>query len=365
MDRSTSCVLQWLARLIDPVSIERPLLAPDARGLQDAADNKMAGLIHRALKDGGVFEEIPPLLQWRLKEAQYREIAMDLQSEAAAQTLGKALRAAGIPVIALKGLALRSSLYAPHHWNRGPADIDLMVPRDELERAAKVMDEAGFVGLGKYPPAFYRHHHHLEPRTLPSRPGVLVDLHWTIARAPHPFQIDLEGMWRRSIPLEGGDGIFRRLDDLDQLLHLCIQLDHDDHYDGKIRSLFEAVAFLRLKEVDARALSARAREMQAQEAVSRALWVGFHLLGFPPPPGLPRRGIPAGLRGRLWRAVVRRGLWRHSVPGGLPAWYLNYASEILVDRRTLLHALFPLVRPVFSNPRLGGKGFTYPDQEPM
>ncbi len=363
MDRTTRCVLDWLAHLVDPELRPRPLLAPDAAGLQLAYENGMAGLLYRVLRDDGAFDDLPPLLRQRLKDTRNREVAMDLQSEAAAQRLGEAFRAADIPAIALKGLALRSVLYAPRRWNRGPADIDLLVPRELLTRAEEVMDEAGFVRLGKYPAHFYRNHHHVEPRTMPNRPGILVDVHWTIARAPHPFQIDLEGIWRRAVPLEGGGELFDRLDDLDQVLHLCIQLDHDDHYDGKIRSLIEAVAFFRFRGVDGRALSARAREMGAQGAMSRCMWIGSLLLGFPPPPGLSREEIPGKLRGRLWRAVVERGLWHHLNGGGLPAWYLNYACEILTDRPDLLRAVFPLLRPVLSNPRLGGKGFTYPRQE--
>jgi hypothetical protein len=188
----------------------------------------------------------------------------------------------------------------------------------------------------------------------------MIDLHWSPVKAPHPFHLDLEALWSRAVPLEGHEDCLERLDDLDLAMHLAMQLDHDDAYSGRVRSLSELMAFSRWRRLDGRSLSARAREFDAADAVARSFGLGSRLLGVEAPAGLPLSSGPPGLHGKLWRAVVERILWRRFYEGGVPTWYLNHASEVLASSPSLLQALGPLLRPVLANPRLGGRGFLPP-----
>lgn len=350
--------MHWIGHLIDPARVERPLLAPSPAGIDAAADNALVTWLWQALARDGAVDDLAPLLRFRIKELRDREIAIDLQSHAVAVDLAKVLRGEGIRVIALKGLALRSALYRPQGWPKGPGDIDLMVPSDRLEDAEAILDAEGFLRLGKYPPEFYRTHHHCEPRTLSDKPSVLIDLHRSPVKTPHPFHLDLEGLWSRALPLEEHEDCLERLDDLDLTIHLAMQLDHDDVYSGKVRSLSEMLAFAHYRRLDGRSLSARAHEHGAADAVARSFGLGSRLLGVAGPAGLPVTHGPPGLRGPAWRAVVDRILWRRRREGGVPIWYLNYASEILVASRSSIHAIIALMKPVISNPRLGGRGFS-------
>lgn len=338
--------------------MERPLLAPASAGIEAATDNAMVTLLWQALARDGAIDDLAPLLRLRLKEARDREIAIDLQSHSIAVEFAQTLRARGIRVMALKGLALRQALYRPRGWPKGPGDIDLMVPLEQIEEAEAVLDEQGYQRLGKHSVEFYRQHHHCEPRTLSGKPSVMVDLHWSLVKLPHPFQLDLQGLWGRAVPLEGHEDCLERLDDLDFALHLAMQLDHDDVYSGRVRSLTEMMAFAQWRRVDGRSLSARAREQEGEQAVARSFGLGSRLTGLPVPNGLPVNHGPPGIRGRAWRAVVERILWRRRRPRGIPVWYLNHASEVLMASNSAFHALLPLLRPVLSNPRLGGSGFS-------
>jgi hypothetical protein len=225
------------------------------------------------------------------------------------------------------------------------------------------LDDGGFVRLGKLSPEFYLHHHRSEPRYLPDYPALRINLHWDLVRPPHSFQLDLDGMWTRSLPLSSGLAGLRRLDDCDQLIHSCLRIDHDENYAGMMRTLLEALAFSRWQKVDGHTLSARAREVGVQSEVSRVLQTASVLLGLGAPPGLAEAEGPGRLRSRIWRHLVERTLWRRPSGGVVPIWYLNYASEVFLRANSWPQVLALLVRPVFSNPRLGGRGFVHPRRE--
>lgn len=365
MKRSSRHLLNWVGRVVDPAVLNSPLLAPDVATLELAKANGMLSLLYRVLVDDGVFGELPPLLKKRMHDARNQEITLDLQIHEETRRVAEEFATAAIPVIALNGTALRSVLYEPRGWIHAPDGIDLLLARDSMEEAERLIDTCGFVRLGQNPPEFYAHHHRAEPRTLPGCPALRLELHWDLARSPHSFHLDLDGMWKRAIPLSPHEGSLLRLDDSDLLVQLCLRIDHDENYAGCIRALVEALAFARYRRVDGHTLSLRARETRAQMEVSRVLGLASLLLGLGAPAGLPLSWGPEGLRGRSWRALVQRTLWRQGEGGMLPLWYLNYATEVLLRAKSSPHALALLLKPVFSNPRLGGRGFVHPRREEL
>jgi len=328
-----------------------------------ANDNGMLPLLYRVLKDEGVFDDLPPLLKLRMREAQELTAAFDLTAEDAIRRLAEKFAGASIPVIALNGTVLRSLIYEPRGWLRGPGELDLLLGRAAMEEAEQLVDACGFVRLGKLPPEYYLNHHRAEPRYLPNCPALRLNLHWDLVRPPHPFHLDLDGMWTRSLPLSPRYVKMRRLDDYDQLIHSCLRIDHDENYAGMIRPLMEALAFARRQKVDGHTLSARAREMGVQSELSRVLRTASLLLGLQGPAGLPKLVGPGRLRSRIWRGLVERTLWQRRSSGVVPIWYLNYATEVFLRARSWVHVLTLLARPVFVNPRLGGRGFVHPRRE--
>lgn len=363
MNRVPHQLLHWLAHLIDPEARDCPLLAPESSGLEMANDNGLLSLLYRVLRDEGVYDELPPLLKMRMQERHELDVALDLVAHETTRRLAEAFSRAAIGAIALDGIALRSLLYQPRGWVRGPGELDFLVGRDAMEESERVLDDGGFVRLGKLPREYYLHHHRSEPRYLPDYPAMRLNLHWDLVRPPHPFQLDLEGMWTRSHPLSPELTGLRRLDDCDQLIHLCLRIDHDENYAGMMRTLVEALAFSRWQKVDGHTLSARAREVGVQSEVSRVLQTASVLLGLGAPAGLAEAEGPSGLRKRIWRGLIERTLWRRPSGGIVPIWYLNYASEVFLRANSWAHVLALLARPVFFNPRLGGRGFVHPRRE--
>ena len=103
--------------------------------------------------------------------------------------------ASDIPVLTLKGPALGQLLYQDF-CRRQSVDLDLLVHREDVQRAIEVLNNDGYVlqsGLDW-----------LRPTTLLERCneltflapcGTFVDLHWEISQADRPFHIPLDRLW--------------------------------------------------------------------------------------------------------------------------------------------------------------------------
>lgn len=90
------------------------------------------------------------------------------------QELLAAFAAAGIPVVALKGLALAPLLY-PQDALRPMRDIDILVPAAQKQQAGGVLRELGFEMPDQQPSRFMRHSHQL-PNATKSVHGFVISV---------------------------------------------------------------------------------------------------------------------------------------------------------------------------------------------
>jgi hypothetical protein len=187
---------------------------------------------------------------------------------------------AGVPVVVLKGMALAQVVY-PEPALRPMNDIDLLVPAQSLRAAMRVMRQCGY-GLRK---ATY----HLLFKGGP-RQQVSVELHWNLDRvASGQKQAFLQGVWDRSLVLDGGLGHGLVMSPEDQLLHLAAHLAFQ--HPGDLSRLIWFYDIHRLLEYRAEglqwdALLERARQWQWEGALFYALEGCRQRLGTPLPQGL-------------------------------------------------------------------------------
>lgn len=238
--------------------------------------------------------------------------------------------AAGIELIFLKGSALR--ILRPELAGRFQCDVDLLLRRQDLERAEKLLQDLGFRLDESYRDreGLLRDHFHLSYE----RRGAVVELHWDIGfSTPAGF---VDRLWARSLPaaLDGQPG--RVLSPEHQLLVSC--LHHSRHaFQQGLRWL----ADLRLHLP----LTPEARERFEEEclawprrAVRCPLWT------------LAEQGVVAardlggdGGADPLERFLLRRltGPLLVGEPWiGIPAWRLGEALEVwLFSQRPLLGLL--------------------------
>jgi hypothetical protein len=148
--------------------------------------------------------------------------------DAAARLLSRFARG-GIPVIALKGLALAETIY-PNPALRPMEDLDLLVRPDDLPAAVRLLEEAG-----------YREAWHGFPDFQRADGLVDVDLHTALLHEGEiPTRLDAqaiesEALWTAAQPatIAGETGLI--LSPAHQLLHLCQHLCYHHALSGLLR----------------------------------------------------------------------------------------------------------------------------------
>jgi hypothetical protein len=141
--------------------------------------------------------------------------------------ISRLLSQAGLAHVPLKGARLLETIY-PDLGARELVDLDLLVRREELDAADRLLRGAGFAGpSGRRREHEARHGVHLQYRTVGPQPPVTLDLHW---RLSYRFALRRppEALWRTSRPSGRVDSPAERvLDEAAELLGLLVHLaDH-------------------------------------------------------------------------------------------------------------------------------------------
>ena len=218
------------------------------------------------------------------------------------------------PLVALKGAAyvLQGT---DSSQGRFLSDVDLMLPREQLDEAEGALKDAGwtFEDLGDYDERYYREWvHELPPMRCPGY-YLELDLHHAILPLTGRVQPDTRALFEDSMALP--DSRFRVLSPSDQVLHACAHLAQDSDFTERLRDLVDVDALVREWAAIPSfwdGLIARAQK----HGLGRALWYCLHYgrmwLSTP---------VPAG-------AVARLDAWR-------PAPAVRWAMDWMVSRTLL------------------------------
>lgn len=250
----------------------------------------------------------------------------------------RALEARGIPVAAYKGPALALQAYGDASL-RLFADLDLLVPRADLDRAVAALAELGYAqqpfGSAEQRRAVIRDGHHL---TL-TRGPVVLELHWRFSKRVFGFAESLDGVWARraTVALRGAE--VPVLAPEDHMLGLAIHAS---------RGLWATLEWTLAIAVLARAVPAgawpevvrRAEGWGAARALQASLLLAEELFGAAPPPALRER-LPAD---GATRALVLDIAGRTLGAPRSPAWYLR--TQVALRRGTPARLAF-LLRTLF------------------
>jgi hypothetical protein len=263
-------------------------LAPTARQwelvLELATHHQLRGLSYRLLADGPLAPQIPPAVRDRLRASYVDTAVRNAVLFRQTSEIAAALAASGIPVMLLKGLHLARFVY-PEPALRNMADVDLMVPRDRLAEAERVMIERGYGPLPRPDlEEFCTWSNHLAKLTKEGAP--VLELHWGIERPTCPFRIDLDGLWARSreAMLEGT--AVRLLSPEDLLLHLALHGSYHHRFDrSALKGLadIDAVVAKHGAELDWAALVDRANHWGASGFGYTIFRLAGEILGTPFP----------------------------------------------------------------------------------
>ncbi|HKK70467.1 MAG TPA: nucleotidyltransferase family protein [Candidatus Krumholzibacteria bacterium] len=287
----------------------------------------------------------------RLVRAAAREQALVLASEDEASRVVARLHGAGIPSIALKGLASNAVVHAPHGWCRAPGDVDLLVPGSRADEArALFAADPAYAAVEDLEAEFYENHHHLQPFVRRDRAATPIELHRRISGVTTgDVRIDHEGCWARAVAHPSlGPGALR-LDDVDQCLATIIHIDRDDAYMRRARQLLDLALWWERCADRREDLWARAERWNATSTVERALTVLDAFLGGSRTTG--RHDATAPSRGtRLWRMLALDSVTFADRRSVFPGWYRNAVLRALIHEQDPGRVLSRIVRPVLGGP---------------
>jgi hypothetical protein len=214
-----------------------------AQILRQAGQNGVTPLLYHRVRTTVPGPPVPPLVLDHLQDTAVRSAAQSLQTGRELAQVLEAFRRHGIAVIVLKGGHLGRVVYESSAL-RTMCDLDIMVRRDELTRAADVLAELGYV------PQYYdvevvdyARHHHLRPMARPD--GIRVEIHWNIAPPASPFAIDLDGLWERAHRAEivGVETLVLSPEDL--VLHLCLHTSFSHKFRVGLRMCWDLLEVTR------------------------------------------------------------------------------------------------------------------------
>jgi hypothetical protein len=292
---------------------------------QAVAANLSASLVY-LLEQAGVLGQVPAQprchLEWArtLAERHRRGVAYEVRQ------LQLALAATGAPVILLKGAAYAVAGLAPAD-GRLFSDIDILVPREQLDAVEHALLKGGWVSThtDPYDQRYYREWMHELPPMQHMRSQGMVDVHHAILPRTAALQPDPAKLRAAAVPI-GAGGLFA-LAPPDMVLHSAVHLFHDGEFDRGLRDLLD---IHRLLQEFAPApgfwdsLPVRARELGLGRPLFYALRYSMLMLGTP---------VPS-------QVVVRSADWA-------PVWPLRLLMDQLFTR-----ALLP--QHASCDSRLGG-----------
>jgi hypothetical protein len=160
---------------------------------------------------------IPEAVRKRLRQDYFVAAAHTAMVEQQLAQVLQVLRLAEIPVMVVKGAAL-AAVY-PEPALRTYKDLDLLVPRVDLERAEDALRGLGYRCLKPKEWALAQHYH------LPPMKGrgfqLEVEVHWRLDEPQGAAGLPVDDLWRRAQPWSVAGQQALRLDAVDATLYLC------------------------------------------------------------------------------------------------------------------------------------------------
>lgn len=199
--------------------LARPL---DWEAVEDAAVfHGVTGMLYHHLARHGT-AHVPADLLLRLQQHAQCVQVYNMQVMTELVRIASVFRAQGIPLLTYKGPALAHRYYGSVALRRF-GDVDLLVRRDDLERARDLLEEHGYVPLRSLSEdqedtwhdaqLGYELHHEAK--------GVVVELHWALLNRTLTFRLTPEAVWARAHTVRFGSTMVRVLAPDDLLLYLC------------------------------------------------------------------------------------------------------------------------------------------------
>jgi len=246
-----------------------------------AQQHHVAPLLYARLKKRGIM--LPPAIAEQLRQIYRASATRNLRLFQELGDILRALQAANIPVILLKGACLAEAVYG-NVALRPMVDVDLLVKPADLAKELDVLRTLGYAAEHPFEIESVRH---LEPHMpqLCKPGGVTLELHWTIVFPGSyvHFDHDLDQLWSRANPATIGGVQSLMLSPTDLLLHLCLHASVKHRFGGVgLRGFWDMALVIRRygQEIDWEQFTTRVHQWEMANGVHLALqlteeWTGI------------------------------------------------------------------------------------------
>jgi hypothetical protein len=168
-----------------------------------ASQHGIAGLLYVALSRCSNTGNVPDYLLEKL-ETTYRQNAFrNLLYSKEFNEIVLNFNNANIRTIPLKGIEFLHSIYAHNIGLRRLSDIDILVEKENVPRAEKILLDIGcerkktsFRNSRRNFHAIFLHNRGMQP--------IVIELHWDVDFSDSPFNINIEEFWERSQEITSG-----------------------------------------------------------------------------------------------------------------------------------------------------------------
>ena len=293
---SEEFLLQCLSSGRGPLAVSRELVDWNAV-TTIAADHILTPLLYKRLKESDANALVPADLWERMRQVYVASAVRSMCFERDLRGVLRSLRSSGINVVVLKGMFLAEVVYGDAAL-RSMADVDIMVPREELPRVQATLLDMGFAPRE-------REDTELRCRTTKglapfTRSGFMVEPHWNLSHPTSPFRTDVDGLWARARPATIAGVEVLALSPEDLLLHLCLHTVHKHSLGLGLLPFCDIAETVRhyAGELEWSRLADRAREWGAARHVGLALDLARSLLDAEVPGFVLEQLIAGGLDSR-------------------------------------------------------------------
>ncbi len=293
--------------------------------VREAIRQGVAPLVYARLDEAGPNAVVPEQARRELKAAYLRTGLENLRLFARLGAALRSLAAEGIDAIVLKGAFLAELVYA-NPALRSMGDADVLVRRGDLDRVTRLLRDQGWRQSG----GDAQITGHQLPTFVLDR--AMLEIHWAIEDDGSPFDIDIDGLWRRASEMRLAGVPTLALAPEDLLLHLCLHASYSHgwlQFSGGLRPLCDIALTVRhyAGRFDWEAFVHRADTWRVRNCVWLTLVLTRDLL---------RAAIPGDILDRLAPATLDAGWVETAKCLTLGAHYTELSATLPALGRNLL-----------------------------
>jgi hypothetical protein len=202
----------------------------------------MGAICYQKLKELGQIDKLPYDTYLKLRSDFLTSSAMSVLREREIEEIVQKINAAGVPVILLKGAHLAEEIY-PDPALRQMTDLDLLVPREDIERTKEILLRLGYLPVKSFWIDFETSVSHQLPIFVQDK-HLPIELHWTILLPTLPYAVDVDGLWNRARTYFFSNTERSGLSPEDLILHLSIHAALQHKLTGGLRMIYDIAVTL-------------------------------------------------------------------------------------------------------------------------